>query len=132
MGKKSVRLKNKADAARLRRQRNAALAGIDRQTFKLDLAVIRLHGAREEIRDRRLPGSRFSAKHIDALLKIELSVKREAAKRLSESGLQHVRKNLPRQMDVVILNMNSEAHSSRLSLLPQEIVMSKGLPHPLS
>lgn len=97
MGKKSVRLKNKADAARLRRQRNAALAGIDRQTFKLDLAVIRLHGAREEIRDRRLPGSRFSAKHIDALLKIELSVKREAAKRLSESGLQHFGKKLPQQ-----------------------------------
>ena len=103
-----MRLKDEADAAGLRRQRNAACAGINRQAFKFDFAVIGPHRARKEIGNRRLPGTRFASKHINAALKVELSLKREAAKRLSESGLQHLGNSLPQQKNVAIPNMNNE------------------------
>lgn len=44
----------------------------------------------------------------NAAFKVELSLKREAAKRLSESGLQHLGNSLPQQKNVAIPNMNSE------------------------
>ncbi len=44
----------------------------------------------------------------NAALKVELSLKREAAKRLSESGLQHLGNSLPQQKNVAIHDMNNE------------------------
>lgn len=70
-------------------ERNAPRARIDRQAFELNFTFVRLHRAREQVRDRRLPGTGLAAQYADAALELKFGAELKVAQLFSESSAQH-------------------------------------------